>query len=66
MSYLLCGFCEQHSTQHVLFRLKQLPKEINNSQLKGTKPVDLSKAYDCFPHDLLIGKLEAYGLDKAN
>ena len=66
LSYLLCGFCEQHSTQHVLFRLKQLSKELNNSQLKGTKPVDLSKTYDCFPHDLLTGKLEAYGLDKAN
>ena len=62
---LLCGFRNAHSTQYVLSRLIQsLKKELGNSGLVGTILMDLSKAYDCLPHHLLIAKLEAYGLDK--
>ena len=64
LNQLLCGFRKAHSTQHALFRLLQKwQKEFDSGGFIGTILMDLSKAYDCLPHDLLIAKLEAYGLD---
>ena len=62
---LLCGFRKAHSTQHILCRLiRSLKKGLDNSGLVETILMDLSKAYDCLPHDLLMAKLQAYGLDE--
>ena len=67
LNELLFGFCKAHSTQHALFKLLQAwQKEFDNSEFIRTIPTDLSKAYDCLPHDLLIAKLGAYGLDRSS
>ena len=64
LSELLCGFRKVHSTQHAPFRLIQKwQAELDSGGYVGTISMDLSKAYDCLSHDLLIVKLEAFGLD---
>ena len=66
LNSLLCGFRKFHSTQHAPFRLLQeWQNEIDKSGFVGTISMDLSKAYNCLLHDLLITKFETYGISKS-
>ena len=38
-------------------------KYLDQNKVAEALLMDLSKAFDCLPHDLLIAKLEAYGFD---
>ena len=38
-------------------------KCLDDNKVVGAILMDLSKAFDCLPHDLLLAKLEAYGLE---
>ena len=54
------------STQHVLIRLiEEWKKALDDNYVVGSILMDLSKAFDCIPHDLLIAKLNAYGFEKS-
>ena len=65
LSSILCGFRKAQNTQHALFKLlHSRQKELDQKGFVGTILMDLSKAYDCIPHDLLIAKLKFYGIDK--
>ena len=67
LNNILCGFRRAHSTQHALFKLLQSWQQVlDNGGFIGTILMDLSKAYDCIPHNLLIAKLEWYGVNKAS
>ena len=67
ISPYLCGFRKGYSPQHALLRLKDiLNKSLDTNEMVGLFMMDLSKAFDCIPHDLLIAKIHAYGFDKSS
>ena len=58
----LCGFRKAHSTQHALFKLlTSWQNSLDRDGFVGSVLMDLSKAYDCLPHNLVLAKLQAYG-----
>ena len=64
LSKYQCGFRKGFSAQHCLLRLIETwRKYIDSGKVAGALLTDLSKAFDCISHDLLIAKLYAYGFD---
>ena len=60
----LGGFRQGYSTQHFLLNfLQRCKNSIDNKGLAGALFMDLSKAFDSVNHDLLLAKLDAFGIN---
>ena len=67
LNRLLCGLLKVYSTQNAIFKFLQARQtDLGNSGFIGTILMDLSRAYVYLPHNLLIGKLGANGLDRSS
>ena len=65
LSKYQCGFRKGYNAQHCLITLiEKCKKGVDNGGAFSALLTDLSKAFDCVSHELLIVKLNAYGFDK--
>ena len=67
LSKYQCGFRRGYNAQHCLITIiEKWKKSVDNGGAFGALLTDLSKAFDCLPHELLIATIDAYGFDKSS
>ena len=65
LSPYLFGFRKGHNTEQCLLNMLETWKKQLMKKCGGAILTDLSKAFDCINHDLLIAKLGAYCFDES-
>ena len=64
LSKYQCGFRKGYNEQHCLLTMiEKWKKAVDNGNVFGALLMDLSKAFDCLPHDLIIAKLNSCGFN---
>ena len=66
LSSYLFGYIQGYSTEQCLIVMLGLwRKALDNKGTAGAILTDLSKAFDCLNHNLLLAKMDAYGFVKS-
>ena len=61
-----CGFRKGFGTQNcILYVIETIRKTRDNHGVFTAVVTNLSKAFDCISHELLVAKLHAYGFDES-
>ena len=64
-SSFIFAYRKSFSIEHALIRfLEDWRNKLVNNNLAGAVLTDLSKVFDCIPHDLLVAKLDAYSFNR--
>ena len=63
LNSLVYAYRKGYSCQHFILHLTEYwRKALDDNKYISTIAMDLSRAFDCMPHGLLVAKLHAYGV----